>query len=201
MKLPRNSATHRRCRTKDEPPESNLPLDRTAARRHPQNPDRFLTPEPVPRISRPQHTTLQGKHAVTVHQNTPGHATIWRDTSRKLSVAKARHLSENVGSDEIKDTSGAIKTHLKDKDTSGARPQSGHISRTWTPTYADTGQRSTLLGHGHSQRTRDLCDSWVYIPALLDGRHQSRTLTLQVQHYTYTCQLRQDCSHILDFYL
>ena len=137
MKLPRNSATHRRCRTNDEPPESNSPLDRTAARRHPQNPDRFLTPEPVPRISRPQHTTLQGKHAVTVHQNTPGHATIWRDTSRKLSAVKAGHLGENVRSDEIKDTSGGtptVRAHLRDTDTyvCGHRTKE-HTSRTRTP--------------------------------------------------------------------
>ena len=138
MELPRNSATHGRCRTKDEPPESNLPFDWTAAKCHPQNPDRFLAPKPVPRTPQPQHTIPQSKHAITVHQDTSGHATIWRDTSRELSTVKARHLGENVGSDEIKDTSGAIRAHLKDKDTSGARPQSGHISRTWTPMYADT---------------------------------------------------------------
>ena len=141
MKLPGNSATHRRCRTNDEPPESNSPLDRTAARRHPQNPDRFLTPEPVPRTPQPQHTILQGKRAITVHQDTSGHATIWRDTSRELSTVKARHLGENVRSDEI-------------EDTSGARPQSGHISRTRTPTHADTGPRSTPLGRGHFQKDK-----------------------------------------------
>ena len=148
MELPRNSATHRRCRTKDEPPESNSPLDRTTARRHPQNLNRFLTLEPVPRISRPRHTTMQGEHTVTVHQNTPGRATIWRDTSRKLSTVKAGHLGENVRSDEIKDTSGGtptVRAHLRDTDTyaCGHRTKE-HTSRTRTlsrghVTYVTTG--------------------------------------------------------------
>ena len=128
---------HRRCRTDDEPPESSSPLDRTAARRHSQNPDRFPTPEPVPRISRPQHTTLQGKYAVTVHQDTPGHATIWQDTSRKLSAVKAGHLGENVRSDEIKDTLGStptVRAYLKDTDTYVCGHWTKeHTSRTRTP--------------------------------------------------------------------
>ena len=63
---------------------------------------------------------MQGEHTVTVHQNTPGHATIWRDTSRKLSTVKAGHLGENVRSDEIKDTSGGtptVRAYLRDTDT------------------------------------------------------------------------------------
>ena len=136
MELPGNSATHRRGRTKDEPPKTNSPFDRTAARRHPQNPDRFPTPEPAPRISRSQHTTLQGKHAITVHRDTTGHVTMWQDTSRKLSAVKAGHLGENVRSDEIKDTSGGtptVRAHLRDTDTyvCGHRTKE-HTSRTRT---------------------------------------------------------------------
>ena len=132
MKMPRNSATHEECRTKDEPLEPNSPFDRTAIRCHPQNPNRFPAPKPVPRTPRSQHTIPQSKHAITVHRDTSGHATIWRDTSRELSTVKARHLGENVGSDEIKDTSGTIRVHLKDKDTSGRAHSQG-----------------TSQGHGH----------------------------------------------------
>ena len=49
----------------------------------------------------------------------------------------------------------ATRAHIKGKDTSGAHLQPGHISRTWTPTHADTEPRSTPLGHGHLQK-----DTW-----------------------------------------
>ena len=81
----------KRCRTKDGPPEPNSPFDRTATRCHPQNPNRFPAPKPVPRPPRSRHTIPQSKHAITVHQDTSGHATIWRDTSRELSTVRANH--------------------------------------------------------------------------------------------------------------
>ena len=48
----------------------------------------------------------------------------------------------------------------------------GTPQRTRTPAHKDTGE-GAHDGHGHPDRTRDLCDSWVLIPAM-DGRwHQS----------------------------
>ena len=66
-----------------------------------------------------------------------------KDTSRKLSAVKARHLDKNVGI-EIEET----------KDTSGTRPRSGHISRAGTP-RGRTSNQGTSQGHGHL-RTRAL---------------------------------------------
>ena len=91
--------------------------------------------------------------------------------------------------------------HVRVKDTSAGSSWVVHISGIRTPTRADTGWGSTLRGHGHPWR-----NTW---PMWWLGTYTSPTgwmasvpnLTLQVQHYTYTCQHRQDCSHILDFYL
>ena len=159
---------HGRCRTKDEPPESNSPFDWTAARCHPQNLDRFLAPKPIPRTPQSQYTIPQSKHAITVHQDTSGHATIWRDTSRELSTVKARHLGENVGSEEIKDTSGAC-------------PQSGHIPRTRTP-WGHAHNQGTSQGQGHLGGTptirAHLKDVDTYVCGHLAKEHTSRTRTL-----------------------
>ena len=62
----KNSATHRRCRANDEPPESNLPLTRTIAGERSQNPNQYNTPK-------------FGHH---------------RDTSGKPSAVKALHKSD-----------------------------------------------------------------------------------------------------------
>ena len=66
-----------------------------------------------------------------------------KDTSRKLSAVKARHLDKDVGI-EVEEA----------KDTPGARPRSGHISRARTP-RGRTSNQGTSQGHGHL-RTRAL---------------------------------------------
>ena len=206
---------HKRCRTNDEPPKSNSPLARTMARWHLQNPDQFIAPKLARRIFRPQHTTRQAdtsppfiKTPQAGYHDTPplvgGHP--------REAVRTRRHLTRNLreavscqgvtpGWEHEEACYNQGHVVMRSRTPRRARSQPRHISGTRTPMCTGTGWGSTLPGHGHTQRTRDLCDDWVLIPVLLDGWHQSRTLTLQVPHYTYTCQHRQDCSHNLDFYL
>ena len=164
------------------------------------SPHQNLFPEPLDLSLR----FREAKHAATVHQDTSGHAPPFGRTPQGSHQPSRRDTWVRTWG--VK-RSRTPRGHTHNQGTSqgqghlGDTPAPGHTSGTRTPAHADTGQRNTPLGHGHLQRARDLCDSWVLIPAPLGGRHQSRTLTLQVQHYTYTCQLRQDCSHILDFYL
>ena len=167
-----------------------------------------------------------GRHVAAVHQDTSGKLSAveaprqagYHDTPPLVgghpreAVRTRRHLTRHLreavscqgvtpGWEHEEACYNQGHVVMRSRTPRRARSQPRHISGTRTPMCTGTGWGSTLPGHGHTQRTRDLCDDWVLIPVLLDGWHQSRTLTLQVPHYTYTCQHRQDCSHILDFYL
>ena len=48
----------------------------------------------------------------------------------------------------------------------------GTSQKEWTPAYADAGE-GARDSHGHLDGTRDVRDSWVLIPALDGGWHQS----------------------------
>ena len=184
-------------RISDEPSESNLPLNQTTDSFH-QNP--FPNMEKPPALishvllqpaRRPVRTLRQVEplHFATCHGltgRTANHQQMWRSDTWPCQV-------EDRG-------------HSGDKTSSQSAPQGKR-----TPVHTDTGEGAhdghghpngtrAHDGHWHTNGTRDLCDRRVLIPALDGERHQSWTRTLQVQHYTYTCQHRQDCSHILDFF-
>ena len=134
--MPRNSATHEECRTKDEPPQPNSPFGQTTVGCLPQNPNRLLAPKSVPQTPRSQHTIPQGK---ACHHHPSRHFRTRLQLTRHLKGAVncqyRRHLGEGVDSEEI-------------RDTSGTRPRSGHISRTRTP-RGHAHNQGTSQGHGH----------------------------------------------------
>ena len=90
-------------------------------------------PKPLDLSTRSRKANMPSPFIETFQDTRPSD----KDTSRKLSAVKARHLDKNVGI-EIEEA----------KDTSGARPRSGHISRARTP-RGRTSNQGTSQGHGH----------------------------------------------------